>query len=415
MGFIDVFLTLIQILITLFGLHFVVVAAFLLLKKKQSWPEKNPATRFAVLVAARNEADVIEGLLTSLQDQDYPEDLYDVIVIPNNCTDLTEETARAAGAKIFHCPYPVHTKGEVLHQAIPAILSADERYDAVCVFDADNIVDPSYLSRMNDAFCAGVRVAQGYRDSKNPYDSWVSASYSIYFKMNNLFYNKPRSLAGMSALISGTGFAARREVFETLNGWNTQSMTEDSEFTSQCVLAGESIAYVENARFFDEQPIRFIDSLKQRKRWSNGLLEVSSLYRNRFLKACSQEKKFVFWDYFMFTMTPFAQILSVLPFALPVLAIVLTHPTRLLSLLFWAKLLLPVLTAYLGSILMASVTVLYRCSWDWRIVKGVLGYGPFLLSWIPLQFYCLFHKKVAWEEIRHTRNVRKEKLLKNEF
>lgn len=410
----NIFLTLIQILITIFGLHFVVVAVFLL-KKKKDCPEKNPAVRFAVLIAARNEADVIEGLLSSLSDQDYPDDLYDVFVIPNNCTDNTEAAAIAAGANIFHCPYPVRTKGEVLHQTIPYILSHEKHYDAVCVFDADNIVDPAYLSRMNDAICAGARVAQGYRDSKNPYDSWISASYSIYFKMNNLFYNKPRSLAGMSALISGTGFAACREVFEKLNGWNTCSMTEDSEFTSQCVMAGERVVYVEDARFFDEQPIRFLDSMKQRKRWSNGLLEVSSLYRGRFLKACSKEKKFVFWDYFMFTMTPFVQILSVLPFILPVLAIVLTHPNRLLSLLFWAKLLLPILSAYFGSILMASATVLYRCNWDWRIMKGVLGYGPFLLSWIPLQFYCLFHKKVAWEEIRHTRNIRKEKLLKNEF
>ncbi|MCI8514129.1 MAG: glycosyltransferase [Lachnospiraceae bacterium] len=414
MGWTNIFLTLTQILITIFGLHFVIVAAFLL-KKKRDYPEKNPATRFAVLIAARNEADVIEGLLTSLKEQDYPDDLYDVFVIPNNCTDRTEEVAQEAGVRIYHCPYPVRTKGEVLHQTIPHILSDSARYDAICVFDADNIVDPAYLSRMNDAFCAGVRAAQGYRDSKNPYDSWVSASYSIYFKMNNLFYNKPRSLAGMSALISGTGFCACREVFEKLNGWNTRSMTEDSEFTSQCVLAGEQIAYIENARFFDEQPIRFRDSLKQRKRWSNGLLEVSNLYRGRFLKAYSQEKKFVFWDYFMFTMTPFAQILSVLPFVLPVLTMILTQPSRLVSLLFWAKLLLPVLTAYLGTILMASVTVLYRCSWDRRIMKGVLGYGPFLLSWIPLQFYCLFHKKAAWEEIRHTRNIRKEKLLKNEF
>jgi cellulose synthase/poly-beta-1,6-N-acetylglucosamine synthase-like glycosyltransferase len=358
---------------------------------------------------------VIEGLLNSLKDQDYPEDLYDIFVAPNNCTDDTEAVAQAAGARIYHCVFPVRSKGEVLHQAIPYILEDAKHYDAVCIFDADNIVDPHYLARMNDAICSGVRVAQGYRDSKNPYDSWVSAAYSIYFKMNNLFYNKPRDIAGMSALISGTGFTTCREVFEKLGGWNTRTMTEDSEFTSQCVLAGEHVAYVENARFFDEQPICFGDSMKQRKRWANGLLEVSSLNRGRFLKAFGQEKKFVFWDYFVFTMTPFVQILSVLPFVLPILAAFFVQPAQLATSLFWAKILLPALGAYLGSILMASAAVLYRSSWDYRIVKGILGYGPFLLSWVPLQFYCLFHKKIAWEEIRHTKNVRKEKLINNEY
>lgn len=410
----DVLMSLTQAAMLVFGAHFAIMALFLL-KKKKAYPEKMPATRFAVLVAARNEANVIEGLLASLKEQDYPDDLYDVIVAPNNCTDNTEDVAQAAGAEIFTCPFPVRSKGEVLHQAVPELLADERHFDAICVFDADNIVDPQYLARMNDAFCAGVRVAQGYRDSKNPYDSWVSAAYSIYFKMNNLFYNKPRHKAGMAALISGTGFAASREVFEHLGGWNTRSMTEDSEFTAQCVLAGEPIAYIEEAKFYDEQPIRFLDSLKQRKRWSRGLFEVSAMNWRRCLSAFGRERKLVFWDYFMFTMTPYFQLISAISFLLPMLAALLLSPTSLATPVFWAKLLLPLVTAYLGTILAATTTVLYRKTWDWRIIKGILAYGPFLLSWVPLQFYCICKRNLAWEEIRHTRNIGREKLLKNEF
>lgn len=56
---------------------------------------RHPArTRFAVLIAARNEELVIGSLVNSLLTQNYPPELYDVYVIPNNCTDNTAQAAR---------------------------------------------------------------------------------------------------------------------------------------------------------------------------------------------------------------------------------------------------------------------------------------------------------------------------------
>lgn len=411
----DLVMILSQAFLIVFSAWFACIGLFLFIRRKKAYPAKIASTRFAILVAARNEETVIGGLLDSLKAQDYPDELYDVYVAPNNCTDHTEETARAAGAKIFSCPFPVKSKGEVLHQAIPELLASDRHYDAVCIFDADNIVDPQFLARMNEAFCAGVRAAQGYRDSKNPYDSWVSGAYSLYFKMNNLFYNQARQQAGLSALISGTGFAVSREVFEELGGWNTRTLTEDSEFTAQCILAGERVAFVEGARFYDEQPVAFADSMKQRKRWSCGLFQVSDLNRSRSLQALGRKKKPVFADLFFFLLTPYFQMVSVLPVILPLFAALLNDPNTLARPLFWARLLLPLLTAYMGSLLTALAAALYHRTWDYRIIKGILGYGFFLLSWIPLQFYCLFRRDVAWDPIRHTKSVCREKLLKNEF
>ena len=56
-----------------------------------------PRTRFAVLAAGRNEEAVISGFVRSILAQDYPRELFDVYVLPNNCTDDTAGTARAAG------------------------------------------------------------------------------------------------------------------------------------------------------------------------------------------------------------------------------------------------------------------------------------------------------------------------------
>lgn len=64
----------------------------------------------ASLPRATEEA-VIGALVESLKKQDYPDALYDIFVIPNNCTDDTESEALCAGAKIFRCFEPVRCKG----------------------------------------------------------------------------------------------------------------------------------------------------------------------------------------------------------------------------------------------------------------------------------------------------------------
>ena len=70
-------------------------------------------------------------------------------------------------------------------------------YDAMCVFDADNLVHPDFLARMNDAVCAGHVAVQGFRDSKNPEQSAISGCYSICYWMLNRFYNSARSALGL--------------------------------------------------------------------------------------------------------------------------------------------------------------------------------------------------------------------------
>ena len=113
-------------------------------------------TRFAVLIAARNEELVIGPLINSLLTQDYPQDLYDIWVIPNNCTDNTAQAAVNFGAKVLECTVPVKSKGEVLRFAYHRLRG--RQYDAYCVFDADNVVDRRFLAEMNNAYLAGARM-----------------------------------------------------------------------------------------------------------------------------------------------------------------------------------------------------------------------------------------------------------------
>ena len=250
------------LVLKLVSVYFGSIACFAF-SKEQKYPPAKRLRKMAVLAACRNEEAVIGGLVESLKAQDYPAEYYDIYVIPNNCTDHTEEAARQAGAKIIQCTGTVGCKGDALHQAVEQLMKED--YEVFCVFDADNHAAPDFLTHMNEAFDAGARVVKARQVAKNPYDSWVSGCYGIYFDLFHLFFNHPRAVCGLSAKLVGTGFAVHRNVLERLGGWNTSTIAEDAEFSSQCAELGERIWWAGDAVTYDEQPLSFRVSLTQRR------------------------------------------------------------------------------------------------------------------------------------------------------
>ena len=201
-------------LLALWGGYYL-VSGLMCWRGQRPFPVRPARTKFAVLIAARNEELVIGPLINSLLMQDYPPERYDIWVIPNNCTDHTARAAAGFGARVLKCDRPVKSKGEVLRFAYARLRG--RRYDACCVFDADNVVDSRFLREMDLAYQAGAGAAQGYRDSKNPYDTPMSGCYSIYYWMMDRFYNQSRAAVGLSAMINGTGFMVAARVLETLN------------------------------------------------------------------------------------------------------------------------------------------------------------------------------------------------------
>ena len=223
-------------------------------------------------------------LIKSLLRQAYPASLFQVIVIPNHCTDDTAQAARAAGARVLECAEPTHCKGDVLRFAFRAL--ASENFDGYCILDADNLAASGFLSAANDALCQGMEIAQGYRDSKNPSDSWVAGDTSLFFWMMSRFYNRARSALGMSAALNGTGIVLSRGLVERM-GWNTCSLTEDLEFSAQCALNGVKIGFLPDAVIYDEQPVGLKDSMVQRRRWFSGTIQCFRHYGLSLLRTGS--------------------------------------------------------------------------------------------------------------------------------
>ena len=406
------------LLCTLLGLAAAVWGGYYLAVGLMSWRRpmdygRHPArTRFAVLIAARNEELVIGSLINSLLMQDYPADLYDIWVIPNNCTDNTALAAERFGARVLECPIPVRCKGDVLRFAYDSLKSRG--YDAYCVFDADNLVHSRFLAEMNNAYMAGARVAQGYRDSKNPWDTTVSGCYSIYYWMMDRFHNGGRAGLGLSAMLNGTGFMVSARTLERLGGWRTHTISEDLELTAQCILAGEKIHWVPKAITYDEQPLDFAQSVRQRRRWSSGTLQVAQSYLSRTGRELRKgERVFSLTDLGATLLVPAYQGALAVNLLASAAAACLScqHLSQVPGALLGSAAVSLILSA-LGSTLAALLVLTVEGKWNRRLWKGVLLYWLFLLSWLPITLGCFVKQTTVWEEIRHTRNVTPEALVR---
>lgn len=265
-------------------------------------PDTKIQSHYGVLISARNEEAVISDLIKSIQTQDYPADLITIFVIADNCTDRTAAVAREAGAHVYERFNRVKIgKGYALNELLQHIEKdfSLSSYDGFFVFDADNILEPNYITEMNSTFQQGYRIVTSYRNSKNFASNWISSGYAISFLREARYQNKARMLTHNSCLISGTGFLVHSDILQNNNGWKHYLLTEDIEFSADMILHGETIGYCENAILYDEQPTDLKTSWKQRMRWSKGFYQVFYHYGFSLLKKIIKERRFSCYDMFM--------------------------------------------------------------------------------------------------------------------
>lgn len=374
----------------LLTLYFGYVALRWAFAPREHWPEAAPKTRFAIVIAARNEEAVIGRLVKSLLAQDYPRGLFEVFVVPNNCTDDTAGEAFRAGAQLLHCPWPVTNKGDALRQAFCLLEGKD--YDAFLVFDADNVVDQQYLRRTNDAFCAGAQMVKGRQMALNPREGWVAGCYDLYFGLFDLFFNRPRARGDLSVKLVGTGFAFHRSVLEQLGGWNTRSIAEDAEFAALCARENIRVCWAPEAITWDEEPCSFSVSLRQRKRWCSGVIQVGRQMLSRLFSGAKSRRN---WDFICFLVTAQLQPVSTLLLLCSWLCLAAEGGLSLTVILAGAG------GYWLGCTALAAFLLLTQRSKERRNWRAAALFPVFMASWLPLQVLAMFHKTTKWREIRH--------------
>ena len=397
-------------IITIYWAYQIVVSfcSLIKLKDKKLLIEKDH--KFMAVIPAHNEESVIKNLVDSLQEQDYPRELYDIYVIADNCNDNTAKIAKDAGAIVLKRFDEEHkTKGFALNWFLQQKIEENADYDAMCVFDADNIVDKNFLKNMNKKLCQGEEVVQGYRDIKNPTDSWVSSGYAIFYWMMHRFYHLARYNLGLSPLINGTGFMVKFDLLKP-DGWQTETLTEDIEYSLINIAQGRKLGWAVDAIVYDEQPTTFKASWSQRSRWSVGHLQCMKRYTKELANGVKEHKTLMNFDGLLYMFGIPMMLLTFLLLGVNSLLYLGAEMTFAdlvgnFSRYLIATFILPVIT---GTLIMALEKKEIR-----PMIKGIFCYPLFLGSWILINIKCLIKPTTTWEKIEHVRDINIKEVSSN--
>jgi len=393
-------------------IYYLCISFFGIWRKKED-VEVEPKKSFALIIAAHNEEVVIEGIVESLKRLNYPKYLYDIFVIADNCTDKTALKARKKGAIVYERKNrKKRGKGYALEWMFDRIFSMDKKYDAVAIFDADNLAHKNFLREMNKKLCEGYKVVQGYLDSKNPEDTWITGSYSIAFWTSNRMFQLSRSNVGLSSQLGGTGFCIDTEILEQL-GWGATCLTEDLEFTCKLVLHGYRVGWAHDAIIYDEKPLTLSQSWRQRKRWMQGFADVASRYFFKLLKRSIFKFSFVALDCALYSIQPIIAILigisavtGLVQYCMKASNLISNFNVIVYSINFNLFTIVAIIFSILQYIYTPFILILEK-KLNLKIFWYYIIYPFYAITWFPISVQGIIDKnKKEWSHTVHTRSVK---------
>ena len=373
---------------------FICMFAFINEKKKKEIIQKN--YKFMAVISARNEENVIANLIESIKEQTYK--YIDIYVIADNCDDTTAEVARLHGATVYErFDENKKSKGFALEWFFEKILlEKSNEYDAFCIFDADNIVSKDFFETMNTKLCQGEKIVQGYRDISNAGDTWVSANYAIFYWTMNRCYHYARYKLGLSPLINGTGFMVSMDIIKEKNGWHSDTLTEDIEFSIENIIKNQKIGWAQDAVVYDEQPLKFKQSFRQRLRWSVGHLQCFQKFFCEFLKLNKFNATTI--DTLIYTLGMPMILFSIIITIIDIIKVLFIKQFNYTTLIGGLK--FTALTMLISMLQALLITIIEKKSVK-KVWKGIATYPIFLVSWFVINVMAFFNKNLEWKPITH--------------
>ena len=279
-----------------------------------------------------------------------------------------------------------------------------EYYEGFFIFDADNVLEKDYITQMNTVFDNGYALVTSYRNSKNYSDNWITSGYGLWFLREARYLNNARMILGSSCLVSGTGFLVHKDIINRNNGWNCFLLTEDIQFSTENIIRGDKIGYCADAMFYDEQPVRFIDSWNQRLRWSKGFYQVFFRYGKELMKKVFTEFKFSCYDMFM-TLLPGLLVTAAILMACVSALIVGDGSGKVVMDVLMSLAAYSVVASYISFFVMGLLTTLSEwkriyCSPQKKIMY-LFTFPLFMFTYLPISIVAVF-KKINWKPIPHS-------------
>ena len=351
-------------------------------------PENASRKKIAVLIPAYKEDKVIIEVASEAIRQNYPRDRFEVIVIADSFAGSTLAVLQQLPVMLIEVSFENSTKAKALNAAM-SLLPDD--YDIAVVLDADNIMAPDFLTKIDDFFAANQAVAvQGRRTAKNVNTSFAVLD-AISEEITNQLFCKGQRILGFSSSISGSGSAFDYRFFKNIMMKTEAIGGYDKELEMRILREKHIIHYLPDACVFDEKVQTAQIFYHQRRRWLSAQFHYVRIAFGDALKLLFSTGN---WDYFnkvfQWTLLPRSIILGLLFVLAPVCIIFeqsVFHP-------LFSQVWMILSGIYIFSIMIMIPGKFYNI----RILK-VIGKLP-LGTW--LMFKNLFHLKGSNQAFIHT-------------
>ncbi len=236
--------------------------------------------RVAVLIPAYNEEKVIERTIQGALDADYPN--LRVVVIDDGSKDRTLEIARRtfaaeeAAGRVVILTKPNGGKAEALNYGLEHIGDAE----VFVGIDADTIIAPDAIARLVPHFLnPQVAAVAGNAKVGNRVNLWTRWQALEYITSQN-FERRALNTMGAVSVVPGAIGAWRTAAVREAGGYHIDTVAEDADLTMALLRNGYRVEYEDLALAFTEAPTNANALMRQRFRWSFGILQAVFKHRD---------------------------------------------------------------------------------------------------------------------------------------
>lgn len=343
--------------------------------------------KFKILIPAHNEATIIEKTLLNLLHEDIAPN--NIVVVADNCTDLTAEVAKSLSVVVLErTDTEKRGKGFALDYGIN-YLKATESLEVLIVLDADCETTLSSIRLLVHTCKETARPQQALYLMRN-YQSTTLKQKVAGFAW--LVKNKIRSLAvqklGFPATLTGTGMAFPWHEITTLNIANG-NIVEDMQLGIDCTLAGFAPEFCPEAIVYSDFPEQEDAEKTQRTRWEHGHLMTIFQQVPKLIKQSILQKN---WR-----LLALALDIGVPPLALLVLLTVSGLViTGVYALFFGGYVAFYTLLLSFFFFAMILIVTWWRFGQDYLTFKELMGIPIYIISKLSVYSSFLFKRQTAW-------------------
>jgi len=260
---------------------------------------KAPLPKVSILVPLFRETEIAHALIARLSRLTYPKCLLDVILVLEEEDELTQQTLAEIDLPPWVRPVIVpdgkpRTKPRAMNYALDFCQG-----DIIGIFDAEDAPDPDQITVVarrfqqvpNDVACL-----QGVLDYYNPRQNWLARCFTIEYATWFRVMLPGMARLGLAIPLGGTTLYFRRNVLESIGGWDAHNVTEDADLGFRLARHGYRTEMV-NTVTEEEANCRPWPWIKQRSRWLKGYMTTYLVHMRKPRLLYQQLGPWKFWGF----------------------------------------------------------------------------------------------------------------------